>query len=1076
MPSEAANVIKRIIWKQTNNIKTEIMARGYIEIGFSLIEFTNNLISMIMYSNIQNKIKENSDINLYFEKSSWRFFSQDSGKANYAFLKIYLQIVQQLLIKDEDNIHLYENMESYVTHKSFNMDYSDVEDDDLLNSLMSLTVYMILGKNRNEQDIRVKILLRIISNLLTFPESKTFEKDNKLFAFSMFLLSHNHKAIAREFLKKLDSQNFSEVVHLIHLLKPAYISTEDIREFPCISNEAQKWINQTANQLTSENDANRYDSLYSRVIFYMVSLVENDQDKIKQIKLKVIDEEICPLSLLVLGLESNPNDDELKTIIRAYIDANQSNNNNFDKLFFLEFLTSRMGKDGVRDFVKDAITHLLDDSSYIGTVEINHINMLYCFILKQGLLDEEMQQLFNKFNENDFTISKEALLIPCLDKTSLTSILTPENNDYDLIEKRSLDFINNLMALQSLFSALQDELPLPLNNYSSPSTLIFQYGLDNKKERDAFDNFYSLAKRIKSNNPEDLNIDRLLNKFNEKIFNLYSIMGEDAFTFLKKLIKSSLLPLERFLINYQIITEATPIIAKTLSKFKGEHNIVCNTLITVGSLLLFLRSMQPPYRQNDSQEELNAILNETIDENDSPALTNDKLQNLVAKLYLEKLGLPLSKEVYKNLQTKLKIHELTLLVIGRSKMENDTYKDVFDEMLKHDFMPNQSFDHMLHDENQESDLGRRLAIHNNQIRNELKNAGINVDLAFSYRNEKSFTPQVTAKKLALNMLTCAIWSDLENVQQSLHSLMNDGKYSSEEKLIKGILNSIDNCKKQILKGKLPGPLDENNTVFLNRIKNNVKLIIDLNKPLEKLKQHLNQKLGISAGSFFEHSNHLADRLTTFQGHSNTHLKFFTTSSSQATTYNIKHWDKSQCNTYLLGEYLSCCLSPTGGQFPAIVQRRMDDAMQMHVVEDNNTHEPIAGNWLFWAKDKKTGEVYLVANFFEIRSSIGLNAPLRDEIIQQLVSFTAEYAEKAGAKKFLIRPLSYGLIPDFNKTLKKDNIEIEKVGGFFSMNEYEGEDKTCKQYYLSALDIKEFYVHPYEQSVQQTPEILSSGFV
>jgi hypothetical protein len=56
----------------------------------------------------------------------------------------------------------------------------------------------------------------------------------------------------------------------------------------------------------------------------------------------------------------------------------------------------------------------------------------------------------------------------------------------------------------------------------------------------------------------------------------------------------------------------------------------------------------------------------------------------------------------------------------------------------------------------------------------------------------------------------------------------------------------------------------------------------------------------------------------------------------------------------------------------------------------------------------------------------------------------------------MRPLTYGLIPDFKEHYQTTQMTIEIVGGFFEP----GFDKNASEesYYLNALDIDEFYVY------------------
>ena len=80
----------------------------------------------------------------------------------------------------------------------------------------------------------------------------------------------------------------------------------------------------------------------------------------------------------------------------------------------------------------------------------------------------------------------------------------------------------------------------------------------------------------------------------------------------------------------------------------------------------------------------------------------------------------------------------------------------------------------------------------------------------------------------------------------------------------------------------------------------------------------------------------------------------------------------------------------------------------------------------------------------------------DQLVQKLLDFTGSYAKAIGAHGFLLRPLEYGMIPDFKGKYQLNPMQIEKVGGFFSMPSDEFEKKAS--YYLNALDLDNFYIY------------------
>ena len=215
------------------------------------------------------------------------------------------------------------------------------------------------------------------------------------------------------------------------------------------------------------------------------------------------------------------------------------------------------------------------------------------------------------------------------------------------------------------------------------------------------------------------------------------------------------------------------------------------------------------------------------------------------------------------------------------------------------------------------------------------------------------------------------------------------------------------------------------------------------------------------------------------------LTYQKSSSKTSDQYIILQWDKNNINTLFLGNDLNCCLATDGKQFPAIIERRLDEACFMHVVINKKTNEPVCLNWLFFDKSMDN-EIYIKANFFEIRNNISRDPQLRDLLVKSLAGFTTEYAQDIGAKEFLIRPLAdshghhYGNIPDFNAP---DNPELnfnmverpgKKVGGYYDMESMKTVENCV--YYLLGSGMTKFYQHPkvlpkQEISITKTDSVL-----
>jgi len=213
------------------------------------------------------------------------------------------------------------------------------------------------------------------------------------------------------------------------------------------------------------------------------------------------------------------------------------------------------------------------------------------------------------------------------------------------------------------------------------------------------------------------------------------------------------------------------------------------------------------------------------------------------------------------------------------------------------------------------------------------------------------------------------------------------------------------------------------------------------------------KLDLTESKFIEFREHLkrdTDLLRPFLSKESQQNENLTAKKS----FIIHAWDKTRSDTFDLGTQVGCCLAPDGGQFQAMVQRRMDDGMFMHVVSDvSNPLDPRAVSlaWLYFGADKANPkDIYVVANFFEIKSSLASDSNLRDLIVSQLQEYISQFADTVGAKGFLMNHLTYGLIPNFSGFEKKQ-ISLEKVGGFLCLANGQHD------YYLNSLTRSEFHL-------------------
>jgi hypothetical protein len=534
-----------------------------------------------------------------------------------------------------------------------------------------------------------------------------------------------------------------------------------------------------------------------------------------------------------------------------------------------------------------------------------------------------------------------------------------------------------------------------------------------------------------------------------KILNLYEFMGEDVFLFMKKMLSPSPQSLKRYFDALILIpVEYFQLLQSMGKKFnteltKGESQSYAIFLTLIGQLELILIEINQTKGDYDfSKKDLIKKLALTLEEAHSSKELTEFLTKEISTLYKTLLKLP------ENCVLDISLFEqdpllLSRLLTARNAMKENQLNTVFDTLIEYDLRVDVQFADFANNPTQVLPLGHKLSLHNQKIETELLEAGINTKLAFNFPETKAFS---TGDKqlIDLPLLANALYADIKNLdtllmpKTSITFFEEQGEKLKTKESIRQIISQVEKKSGTIqIKVILNGALDKH----LNDLERRIKTL---------LSQEVSNELQEHGKHFIDHKNQLIKASEQIKVQPKL-------GKAKEKAFEVKQWDKKKMNTFLLGDYLSCCLAPDGGQFPAIVQRRIDSAMMMHVVYDKELNQPVCGNWLFFAHDTQNPKaIYVVANFFEIRASYGLNKELSNKMVGELLDFTGDYAETIGAKGFLLRPLTYGLIPDFKGRYQKTKITIEKIGGFF----YPGFDNNAsvESYYLNALDLDKFYVY------------------
>ncbi|MCW5584472.1 MAG: hypothetical protein KIT56_11505, partial [Gammaproteobacteria bacterium] len=533
------------------------------------------------------------------------------------------------------------------------------------------------------------------------------------------------------------------------------------------------------------------------------------------------------------------------------------------------------------------------------------------------------------------------------------------------------------------------------------------------------------------------------------------------------LINTSLIGINRFLeINFFVLKKYNYIKNLQLLDYKSEKNLV--------EVFQMLNIM--PNKNADKHYKYIRRLLRSIDT--KKLVYEDFVKNLRSYFigfFLEEMNLDISEEEL------IKSHiysptELISIFVGYQRYSTNGYMPILKGILKCYL---QSSTHRLQDflwdKNQPDYSGKLIASNNNKIHVEFEKLGINPNVAFKYPYECQFEV-VAPEQVDINQRVVVVWTEINELSSKLKMLLSDESvkqflFSNNsvaflESIDRKITNYITQINKRCKKNEM---VVVNNWAMIDFIVNqtNCQLLKKLMTDLEKLKPVLTgliQKQPIPA----------LELVSAFNQHTIDHIKDLDIALTSAKEIKVKDsikrprkfrmvvWDKSDPKTLLLGNYLSCCLATDSTQFPAIIERIIDCAMNMTVVIDEETNEPISGAWLYFATDVRTGKPYLVANFIEMRANIAQHQSLlRDIILSQLIKFTGEYASYvlgAASNKisteqpevdFRMAPLEYGNISDL-VFFQRENHCMQKIGPMSLESRFD-------DYYLrSAGCVKQFY--------------------
>ena len=710
-----------------------------------------------------------------------------------------------------------------------------------------------------------------------------------------------------------------------------------------------------------------------------------------------------------------------------------------------------------------------------------------CTLLIECAVEFDFNEIMPKDKIEKHTILQYVLFLPLLQKDLSTyeaifsligkynrairkdnNILLQYDGKYRLIRGKPRKLVNNLPIdpkfLQSQINIFKNPKACPLN---------FRVLLSQAQaffERIQMTNDASLKRQKKDC------VSFIIDNF-AKYLNLFEIINDDLFNFLNSFLASSLHSLERFLDSYLMIRTPFKEILEDVITSKFSHGSRHAYFLRLEKLLLTFSSLTEIQTQSNTPHETNLAVTfkSILQQSTSLEEANKLISKEILKVYLGDL---ITGDI-DNQNEMFLINNLPQILIARRAMKRDNYEAVFDQIIRLALTPKQSFNHFFTELQQSSLLGQKIAAHNTTIQKKLSSSGIDVEKAFNYKVVTSFTfaDEVTTD---YNRILAAIWADVQNVQKYLTKFLTL-EHPAKTNFV-NLDHAITKFTHEITKGLKGSDISSPTLMSLQKILkgSNLSLLEKCVTHYQKIQQMLDDNKEfliflencktipeIDLRELRAHCDHLVADLATLKN--NLGQKPVESFKSER-NFRIEAWDKNRVETLLLGNNVGCCLATNGGHFPALVQRWMDQAMLFHVVYEEGS-VPVALVWLFFAENPANpGRVIVVANFFEIKASLGVISKLSDLILKQLLQFSGTYAKEIGAVDFIIRPLTYGyFIANRNITqFKQVNCSLQKIGGCLSLSDYQYQDAQ-HLYYLVALEEKIFFQYS-ENILLAKPEV------
>jgi hypothetical protein len=425
-------------------------------------------------------------------------------------------------------------------------------------------------------------------------------------------------------------------------------------------------------------------------------------------------------------------------------------------------------------------------------------------------------------------------------------------------------------------------------------------------------------------------------------------------------------------------------------------------------------------------------LTKTINESKAQNFKELKLElnKKLLESLAESLNLKIKTKIPEQEISNWKIKYLANLITNQEMIKNTKNEDalrVYNSLLQSIF--ENRFDDFITNLNQEDEIGREIARHNQKVKEEFEKLNINWENWLNFK-EKGIMTIDTQKKQDRVALFDQFEKRFRQWQEQINKYESELKPSLEKDLAR-----LTQKKKEFD----PSKINLNDPNWLKE------LLPAYTSSLNYLKaKNPDFKLSPEVEESFNHLVETIKTLTQQQKEQTVKKDFI-----------VKLWDRNPKKDMFQGNETHCCIAvgvketPPGGGLTTlhpetIFQYLIDQGINVAEIIDPQTNDVVAQTWLFVTLDENKKPV-LVADNFEVNNRYPAGNNVNRGIRESMFQFLEKYAKACNIEQVVLGAVSTNDVETSDlRTISLPS--IKKLGGYFN----------DEKYYLETLEHSQVY--------------------